>query len=653
MTPPCRLSREKPMRDRISVAIGPIGWGVAAHALNYLHTKGLVALLGLVLVLPLASIPAEATGGSEGAIRRDAPVPPVRAVAEWEPAFGALIRWPLGIPSSLVVELASDDSLYVLVRNQSQENQARNTFSSWNVNLDHCRFIHAPTNSHWTRDWGPHSVFDGNGEWGITDPWFNGYPWVPPLSVPGDQIGQGCEGPSPGDRHGRANVADKMGRDPDEGDGEGGFRYADDDAVNAALAAELGCGLFMMPAFCTGGNFMADGHGTAFSTEQMYRENAPYMDEAGFRALASEYLGIDNYVFLGGTENNGIQHIDCWAKLLDEETIMVKRPPVWHEEYARIEANIQILEGLTNCYGRPYRIVRIDTPPYDGYNVAAYTNSLILNRKVLVPLFGIAGDQAALQTFQDAMPGYEVLGFYGAWYHYDALHCRTMGIFDRHMLRIVHRRLDEETPVAAGFEVAALLDDRSGAGPDFGSLWVHWRLEGGTTWTPVELSPMAAPDSFMAVIPAQPIDSVVEYYIEAASLSGRHEFMPRPAPDGFYSFRVVGDPSSAGSRTWSPSQARLAIHPNPSPGDFSIRLYMPENPGELEALRQAGKWSECRIIDASGRIVRTLRSPGSDGAPVWVWDGLDDSGTGSPSGIYWVSWAGGGQSLSHRLVRIR
>ncbi len=623
------------MRDSVSVAIGSNGRSAGFRALNHMHGKGLIALLGLALILPAVAIPSEAARDDADEIRRNAPSSPVRVVAEWEPASGTLIRWPLGIPSSLVVELASDDSLYVLVRNQSEENQARYTFSSWNVNLDHCRFIHAPTNSHWTRDWGPHSVFDGNGEWGITDPWFNGYPWVPPLTVPGSV--------AVGSRDGSTD--DDYGSDQ--------FRYADDDAVNAALAEEFGCGLFMMPAFCTGGNFMADGHGTAFSTEQMYRENAPYMDEAGFRALAGEYLGIDNYVFLGGTENNGIQHIDCWAKLLDEETIMVKRPPVWHEEYARIEANIQILEGLTNAHGRPYRIVRIDTPPYDGYNVAAYTNSLILNRKVLVPLFGIAGDQAALQTFQDAMPGYEVLGFYGAWYHYDALHCRTMGIFDRHMLRIVHRRLDEEMPAAAGFEVVALLDDRSGSGPDFGSLWVHWRLEGEATWNPVELGPMAAPDSFMAVIPAQPIDAMVEYYIEAASLSGRHEFMPRPAPDGFYSFRVVGDPSSAGGRTWSPSQARLAIHPNPSPGDFSIRLYVPESPGELEALRKAGKWSECRIIDASGRIVRTLGSPGSDGAPVWIWDGLDDSGMGSPSGIYWVVWDGGGRSLSHRLVRIR
>jgi hypothetical protein len=45
----------------------------------------------------------------------------VRMCAEWEPALGTLTRWPLGIPSALVVELAEDDSLYVLVENPSQQ----------------------------------------------------------------------------------------------------------------------------------------------------------------------------------------------------------------------------------------------------------------------------------------------------------------------------------------------------------------------------------------------------------------------------------------------------------------------------------------------------------------------------------------------------
>ena len=102
-----------------------------------------------------------------------------RMVAEWEPAFGTLIRWPLGIPGELVAELALDDSLYVLVENPGQQAQATATFQSYGVNMNHCRFVEADTYSHWTRDWGPHYVFDENGQAGIADPLFDGYPWVP------------------------------------------------------------------------------------------------------------------------------------------------------------------------------------------------------------------------------------------------------------------------------------------------------------------------------------------------------------------------------------------------------------------------------------------------------------------------------------------
>ena len=34
-------------------------------------------------------------------------IPEKRVIAEWEPALGTMIRWPLGIPSDLVVELAT------------------------------------------------------------------------------------------------------------------------------------------------------------------------------------------------------------------------------------------------------------------------------------------------------------------------------------------------------------------------------------------------------------------------------------------------------------------------------------------------------------------------------------------------------------------
>ena len=102
-------------------------------------------------------------------------IPEKRIVAEWEPALGTMIRWPLGIPTGLVIELANEDILYVLVETNNQQNQATNNFNNWGVNIDNVVFINTDTYSHWTIDHGPQFII-GEGYWKVVDQQFNGYP---------------------------------------------------------------------------------------------------------------------------------------------------------------------------------------------------------------------------------------------------------------------------------------------------------------------------------------------------------------------------------------------------------------------------------------------------------------------------------------------
>ena len=102
-------------------------------------------------------------------------IPEKRVVAEWEPALGTMIRWPLGIPQELVIELARDDIIYVLVETNNQQNQAINNFTNWNIDLNNVVFINTDTYSHWTRDHGPQFVI-GEDYWKVVDQQFNGYP---------------------------------------------------------------------------------------------------------------------------------------------------------------------------------------------------------------------------------------------------------------------------------------------------------------------------------------------------------------------------------------------------------------------------------------------------------------------------------------------
>jgi len=530
------------------------------------------------------------------------PEPPFRLAAEWEPSYGTLIRWPLGIPAELVVELARDDSLFVLVENWAQQAEAEQAFAAWGVDTSHCRYIETPTYSHWTRDWGPHWGFDGSGECGIIDPMFDGYPWGPggPYRVYSRSRG-----------------------------------YAQDDIVNQALAQELGCQVWQFPAYLTGGNFMVDGHGSGFSVLSMLTENLALWSHEEFLSLSSNWLGLSTYMILANPEEYGLQHIDCAAKLLDEETILLKQVPVWHPDYPRLAAINDRLTTEISCFGRPYDVVRIYCDSYSGNSLAAYTNSYILNGKVFVPLFGIPADEPALQTYQIAMPGYEVVGVhFESWYYYDALHCRTREMTDREMLLIQHRPLDSLLPFEPHFPVECLVRPYSGAALIPEETFLRYRVAGIDPWTTVPLVPVGG-DSLSGQIPAHPVGTVLEYYLSASDLSGRTETLPRTAPEGFFSFTIDTGLGLEGFST--PQVTGFSAVPNPFQSGVTLSFAI-ASPGAVEL----------SAFDLAGRLVMKEVHPC---LPSGIHNVTWDAGGCSP-GVYLISIVFMGETRTMRVVRV-
>ena len=430
-------------------------------------------------------------------------IPDRRVVAEWESALGTMIRWPLGIPSDLVVELASDDILYVLVETDSQQIQARNSFNNWGVNLDNLVFIYTSTYSHWTRDHGPQFVI-GEDYWKVVNQQFNGYP-----------VEYGCEsfGDSSSLIEGRLLPSEVRG-------------WEEDDDTNVDFANQLNWDILDIPIYWTGGNFMTDGYGMGFSTELMVNENNINEDE--FKDIIQEYLNMDNYHILENPNQESIQHIDCMAKLVNSETIIIKQVSESSPEYECMEEFANSFYELNTFYGRPFDIHRIycpeiDAPWWEVNPVAAYTNSLILNGKVLVPQYGLPEDMQALQVYQEAMPGYEVIGFNGAsanpWYGEDALHCRTMGIFDPHMIHISHKSIRNEDITNNEFIfIEAEVIDYSDESLE--SVTLNWKYssEDGP-FSQVELV-HNSDNTYLGAFPALNLNSLIEYFITATNLDG-------------------------------------------------------------------------------------------------------------------------------------
>jgi agmatine deiminase len=99
----------------------------------------------------------------------DPPAPPARAVAEFEEMQSVLIRYPFGIPMSLIIEMAEDCHVKTIVADSSQQTLVLNQYLAAGVDTANCEWLITPTNSYWARDYGLWFVVNGNDETGISD----------------------------------------------------------------------------------------------------------------------------------------------------------------------------------------------------------------------------------------------------------------------------------------------------------------------------------------------------------------------------------------------------------------------------------------------------------------------------------------------------
>jgi agmatine deiminase len=460
-----------------------------------------------------------------------------RMVAEWEPAVGVLVTWPLSIPKELVVDLANDTKLYLLVDSHKGKQEAIQHLTKWKITPDQVKFITAPQgpDASWTRDWGPHGVFTPEGAFKMVDP---RYLFATPL------MGMACDDSL------RMIYFDDQGR----------LKLTQtEDQATGYIAAATERDAVAMPFAFTGGNVLNDGQRAAFSTCALVRENEfDNRPKADFVEGVRKIMGIEDYHILSNYEEHGIQHIDCFMKLLDEERILVARPPADHPSYPIYEAIVnEELTPLTNAYGRPYQILRIDLARYKKDELAAYTNALILNKNIYVPLFNIAADSAALKTWREAMPGYRVRGYsfplkpetyyreklllqYGeyGWTFGDALHCRTRAMWDTTMIYLSVDRIPQLTPKAKSYIVNVIIKDYSKGSLVPEKLKLHWRIKGEPVWKEITLKPTGLPDQYQAVLQGNFAGVTVEYFAEARSNWGTQARMPITAPEVPYSFRV-------------------------------------------------------------------------------------------------------------------
>lgn len=418
-------------------------------------------------------------------IETDPPAGEIRNVEEFGNNDGVLIRYPFGIPMSLIKELASDAKVTTIVANTTQKNSVTTLYQNNGVNLANCSFLIAPTESYWTRDYGPWYVTYGNNQVGIVD-----FPY---------------NRPRPGD-----------------------------DEIPKKVATSQGISWFGMDVIHTGGNYMANGINQASSTQLVWEEN-PTQTHNQVAQKVHDYLGIDTYMVQQDPNGTYIDHIDCWGKFLAPDKVLIRKVPSTHPQYNLIEATAAFYASQVSSYGTLYKVFRVNTP-----NNEPYTNSFIMKNKVCVPIMGTANDAPAILVYQQAMPGYEILGFLSAntatkWESTDALHCRTHEMADMGMLMISHMPLHDSIPAENCFGINADITAFSGMDIYPDSVWTIYKVNAGD-WDTLSMTHTSG-NQWEACIPGQMEGSMISYFIHAEDASNRsssHPYIGAPDPHIFY-----------------------------------------------------------------------------------------------------------------------
>ncbi len=184
-----------------------------------------------------------------------------------------------------------------------------------------------------------------------------------------------------------------------------------DDAVPCQIADDVGATCYSTTLIDDGGNFMMDGKGNLFMTRRLYEWNPKYT-EAQVDQMLRDYVGAKNiYAFdyakeRNGTPADGTGHIDMFAKIVDECKVLVAETDA--KPFATpLEQAAEVFANLECRPGKKYEVYRVNGWASDGVWYT-YTNSLIVNRVVIVPSYSGADNEAARQVYLQALPGYDV-----------------------------------------------------------------------------------------------------------------------------------------------------------------------------------------------------------------------------------------------------
>lgn len=443
------------------------------------------------------------------------PTLPIRTAGEWEEVQTLLITWT-GFPSILtqIVDAAQEECEVLITCADS--NQVKTTLTNANVPLTNVKYLEVGLNSIWQRDYSAHTAYLNDVDSLVMTEWIYNRPRPLDDAMPVEQMNY-----------------------------KGITLYSTTQAPNDLVN--------------TGGNWMVDGFGTAFASKLILEENEPgnpyqvtAKTEAEIDTIIKKFHGVTRYIKMDALPYDVIHHIDMHIKLLDEETLLVGEYPTGISDGPQIEANLQyVLSNFNSVYGTPYKVIRIPMPPsstganpgtpFGNGSYRTYSNSVFINKTVILPYYRQEYDTTAERIYKSALPGYKIVGIdcdnsgNNIISQSGAIHCITNTIGVNNPLLISHQALSNTNDSTNPYQVDALIKHRSG----IANASVYYTIDtvAGYQSVPMTLT-NASTDTWTGFIPAQLGGSTVFYYVDANANSGKHQVRPITAPEGFWKFNV-------------------------------------------------------------------------------------------------------------------
>lgn len=322
----------------------------------------------------LAACIADADAGREHRTRR--------LPAEFEPVAELLVTWDEGDDleptfAHLVAEASWSTRVVVVLDRHQFANDVREAVGDAGGDVDQLSVIHSDRDSLWMRDYGPLVVHDGP----------------------------------------KRRVYD--------------FEYfgAELDDVQAKKIAKRRWNrkTTELDLRLEGGNLISSGDGVCLTSDMVLADN-PGRTEASIRALLARELGCRRLLILPRLDGEGTGHVDMFVTLIDRRRALVGRYPrrVDRENARRLDRVARILSGAG------FEVTRVPMPDHSDGVFRTYTNAVLVNDAVLVPVYDtdVKHENEALGVFASAFPDRRIVAVESSNLIElaGAIHCVTMTV---------------------------------------------------------------------------------------------------------------------------------------------------------------------------------------------------------------------------------